>query len=76
MNNLFREKKYEAKLRKNKNDENFDKNYRKVVRELNKINVTVKRYGMINDTGFISSNLRPKRQGTPGKNLIKNKENK
>ena len=76
MNNLFREKKYEAKLRKNKNDENFDKNYRKVVRELNKINVTVKRYGMIIDTGFISSNLRPKRKGTPGKNLIKNKENK
>ena len=76
MNVLFKDKKIEAKLRKNKKDENFDKNYRNVVRELNKINVKVNRCGMINDTGFINNNAQRKRKGTPGKNLLKNKDNK
>ena len=76
MNNLFKDKKIQAKLRKNKKDDNFDKNYRNVVRELNKINVKVNKCGMINDTGFINKNAQRKRKGTPGKNLYKNKENK
>ena len=76
MNMLFKNKKIEAKLRKNKKDDNFDKNYRNVVRELNKINVKVNRCGMADDTGFINTNTQRKRKGTPGKNLHKNKENK
>ena len=61
MNNLFKDKKIQAKLRKNKKDDNFDKNYRNVVRELNKINVKVNKCGMINDTGFINKNAQRKR---------------
>ena len=76
MNILSKDKKIEAKLRKNKKDDNFDKNYRNVVRELNKINVKVNRCGIINETGFINKNAQRKRKGTPGKNLCKNKENK
>ena len=76
MNNLFYDKKFEAKLRKNKKDENFDRNYRNVVRELNKINVKINRCGIVNDTGFLNNKAQRKRKGTPGKNLIKNKENK
>ena len=76
MNILSKDKKIEAKLRKNKKDDNFDKNYRNVVRELNKINVKVNRCGIINETGFINKNVQRKRKGTPGKNLCKNKENK
>ena len=76
MNDLFYDKKFEAKLRKNKKDENFDRNYRNVVRELNKINVKINRCGIVNDTGFLNNKAQRKRKGTPGKNLIKNKENK
>ena len=76
MNFLSKDKKIEAKLRKNKKDDNFDKNYRNVVRELNKINVKVNRCGIINEKGFINKNTQIKRKGTPGKNLCKNKENK
>ena len=76
MNDIFTDKKFEAKLRKNKEDVNFDKNYRNVVRELNKINVKVNRCGIVNDTGFLNKNVQRKRKGTPGKNLKKNKENK
>ena len=75
MNIFSKDKKIEVKLRKNKKDENFDKNYRNVVRELNKINIKVDRCGIINDTGFINKNAQRKRKGTPGKNL-KNNENK
>ena len=75
MNIFSKDKKIEVKLRKNKKDENFDKNYRNVVRELNKINIKVNRCGIINDTGFINKNAQRKRKGTPGKNL-KNNENK
>ena len=76
MNILSKDKKIEAKLRKNKKDENFDKNYRNVIRELNKINVKVNRCGLLNETGFINKNMHKKRKGTPGKNLYKNNENK
>ena len=76
MNILSKDKKIEAKLRKNKKDENFDKNYRNVIRELNKINVKVNRCGLLNETGFINKNAQKKRKGTPGKILCKNNENK
>ena len=48
-NILSNKAKFEAKLRRNNEDENFDKNYRNVVKELNKINIKVNRVGLIYD---------------------------
>ena len=76
MNILSREKKMEAKLRKNKKDENFDRNYRKTEKELKKYNITINKRGMVSETGFESKVVRKKRKGTPGKILHKNKEKK
>ena len=76
MNLLSTEKKMEAKLRKNKNDENFDKNYRKAIKELSKINIVINKREILNKKGFESKILHKKRQGTPGKVLYKNKETK
>ena len=70
-NILSNNEKFEAKLRKNKEDENFDKNYRNVVRELNKINIKVNRHGMVYDSCIFNKNSKI-RKGTPGKNLKKN----
>ena len=66
--------KFEAKLRKNKKDENFEKNYNKVIRELNKINIKVNRCGMNNDNCLFNK-FSKIRKGTPGKNLKKNNTN-
>ena len=63
--------KFEAKIRKNKEDENFDKNYRNVVRELRKINIKVNRCGMVYENCIFNKNSKI-RKGTPGKNLKKN----
>ena len=63
--------KYEAKIRKNKADENFDNNYRNVVRELKKININVHRCGMVYDNCIFNKNSKI-RKGTPGKDLKKN----
>ena len=76
MNILSREKKMEAKLRKNKKDENFERNYRKTEKELKKYNITINKRGMVSETGFESKVVRKKRKGTPGKVLYKNKEKK
>ena len=70
-NILSNKAKFEAKLRKNKEDENFDKNYRNVIKELNKINIKVKRVGLIYDNCIFNKNSKI-RKGTPGKNLKKN----
>ena len=70
-NILSGNEKFEAKLRKNKDDENFDKNYRNVVRELNKINIKVNRRGMVYESCIFNKNSKI-RKGTPGKNLKKN----
>ncbi len=70
VNVLSNKEKFEAKLRKNKNDENFDKNYRNVVKELNKINIKVNRVGLIYDNCIFNKNSKI-RKGTPGKNLKK-----
>ena len=69
-NILLNNEKFEAKLRKNKDDENFDKNYRNVVRELNKINIKVNRVGLIYENCIFNKNSKI-RKGTPGKNLKK-----
>ena len=63
--------KFEAKIRKNKEDENFDKKYRNVVRELSKINIKVNRCGMVYENCIFNKNSKI-RKGTPGKNLKKN----
>ena len=76
MNLLSTEKKMEAKLRKNKKDENFDKNYRKAIKELNKINIVINKKEILNKKGFENKALHKKRQGTPGAVLYKNKETK
>jgi len=70
-NILSGNEKFEAKLRKNKEDENFDINYRNVVRELNKINIKVNRRGMVYESCIFNKNSKI-RKGTPGKNLKKN----
>ena len=70
-NILSNNSKFEAKLRKNKEDKNFDKNYRNVVKELNKINIKVNRVGLIYDNCIFNKNSKI-RKGTPGKNLKKN----
>lgn len=70
-NILSNNEKFEAKLRKNNDDENFEKNYRNVVKELNKINIKVNRLGLIYENCIFNKNSKI-RKGTPGKNLRKN----
>ena len=76
MNGLFIDKKIEAKLRKDKDDINFNKNYRRVVKELNKYNIRLDKREMIDGKGFKYLNNIKKRKGTPGTALYKNRENK
>ena len=76
MNILSTEKKMEAKLRKNKKDENFERNYRKVQKELKKLNIIANKREISNENGFESKVVRKKRKGTPGTQLFKNKEYK
>ena len=71
VNILSNNQKFEAKLRKNNKGENFDKNYRNVIRELNKINIKVNRCGMAYENCIFNKNSKI-RKGTPGKNLKKN----
>lgn len=74
MNFLSKEKKMEAKLNKNKKDENFDKNYRKTIRELSKINIVIHKKEILNKKGLGNKVVHKKRRGTPGAVLFKNKE--
>ena len=76
LNDLFINKSIEAKLRKNKNDENFDRNYKKVVKELTKYNIRLDKKEMLDGKGFKNQNSVKKRKGTPGVALYKNKEKK
>ena len=76
MNILSRDKKMEAKIRKNKKDEDFDRNYRKASKELKKLNITIDKRKMLTDKGFESKVVRKKRKGTPGRVLYKNQQNK
>ena len=52
MNGLFIDKKIEAKLRKNINDKNFDKNYGRVVKELEKNHIKIDKREMIDGQLF------------------------
>ena len=76
MNILSRDKKMEAKLRKNKRDENFDRNYRNTQRQLKKLNIIINKREIVSEKGFESRVVRKKRKGTPGTLLYKNKGNK
>ena len=76
LNDLFINKSIEAKLRKNKNDDNFDRNYKKVVKELTKYNIRLDKKEMKDGKGFKNQNSVKKRKGTPGVALHKNKEKK
>ena len=76
MNILSRDKKMEAKLRKNKRDENFDRNYRNSQRQLKKLNIIINKREIVSEKGFESRVVRKKRKGTPGTLLYKNKGNK
>ena len=73
MNLLCTEKKMEAKIRKNKDDENFDKNYKKVIKELNKLNVDVDKRKMFEEKRIDNKEER-KRKKTPGTALLRNKD--
>ena len=76
MNGLFIKKKMEAKLRKDKNDDNFDKNFRKVIKELDKYNIKIDKKEMKDGKGFKYENGIKKRKGTPGKALYNNIDKK
>ena len=73
MNLLSRDKKMEAKLRKNKRDENFDRNYRKTLKELKNLNIIINKRAILSEKGFESKVVKKKRKGTPGTLLYKNK---
>ena len=73
INTFSGEGKIEAKLRRNKNDENFDKRYENVVRELYKINVKVNRRGLVFENCIYNKNSKI-RKGTPGKILKQRKK--
>lgn len=76
MNDLFTKKKIEAKLRKDINDENFEKNFRKVKKELNKYNINIDKQEMKDGKGFKNKNSVKQRKGTPGSALYKNIDKK
>ena len=80
LNGFFREKKIEAKIRKDRNDEGFDKKYRKVVKELDKYKIEMDEWKINDEKGFLNKNGRKKRRGTPGnalhnRNLGKHNDN-
>ena len=76
MNGIFLDKKIKFKLRKNKNDENFDRNYRKVVKHLRKYQINIDKTEMADEKGFKIQNGVKKRKGTPGNALYKNIDKK
>ena len=69
-------KKIEAKIRKDRNDEGFDKKYRKVVKELDKYKIEMDECKINDEKGFLNKNGRKKRRGTPGKALHNRKLDK
>ena len=71
MNAFFKDEKIAAKLRKNKNDENFEKNYRKAEKELNRYSIQMDKSGIVDGKGFQKE--KKKRKGTPGRALHNNK---
>lgn len=76
LNGFFREKKIEAKIRKDRNDEGFNKKFRKVVKELDKYKIEMDECKINDEKGFLNKNGRKKRRGTPGNALHNRKLDK
>ena len=77
MNILSINKKMEAKLRKKKFDENFDKKIKTVIKILEKNGINVEKYIISNDKGFQNKVIvKKKRKGTPGTILYDNRFHK
>ena len=78
MNLLSIEKKMEAKLRKKRNDENFENNYKKAINILEKKGIKVDKEQISNEQGYKSKNIiiQKKRRCTPGKVLYDNRFHK
>ena len=75
MNIISIKKKMEAKLRKKINDENFENNYKKVVKIFGQKGVIVDIEKISNEKGFQNIIIK-KRKGTPGKVLYDNRFHK
>ena len=77
MNILSIEKKMEAKLRKKRNDENFENNYKKAIKILEKKGIIVDKEQISNEKGYKNKNIiKKKRRVTPGKVLYDNRFHK
>ena len=78
MNILIPEKKLEAKLRKKIDDENFENNYKKVIKLLEKKGIIVDKIQISNEKGYQSKIIKTKkkRKGTPGTILYDNRFHK
>ena len=76
MNILSTEKKIEAKLRKNKDDINFEKNYKNALKILEKNGIKVDKNQILNEKGFQNKVIKKKRKGTPGRVLYDNRFHK
>ena len=77
MNALILEKKLEAKLRKKIDDNNFEINYNKVIKLLEKRGIIVDKVKISNEKGFQHKLIvKKKRKGTPGTILYDNRFHK
>ena len=76
MNILNTEKRMEAKLRKNKDDINFEKNYKNALKILEINGIKVDKNQMLNEKGFQNKVIKKKRKGTPGRVLYDNRFHK
>ena len=77
MNVLIPEKKLEAKLRKKIGDNNFEINYKKVIKLLEKKGIMVDKIKISNERGFQNKIIvKKKRKGTPGTILYDNRFHK
>ena len=76
MNILNTEKRMEAKLRKNKDDINFEKNYKNALKILEINGIKVDKNQILNEKGFQNKVIKKKRKGTPGRVLYDNRFHK
>ena len=77
MNVLIPEKKLEAKLRKKIDDNNFENNYKKAIKLLEKKGIIVDKIKISNERGFQNKIIvKKKRKGTPGTILYDNRFHK
>ena len=76
MNRLSNDKIIKAKLRKNKKDANFEKNYKKIFDFLENKGIKIEKSEIINENNFQNKVVKRKRKGTPGKVLYDNRFHK